>query len=483
MKSTPHTSRRRFLTRLAAAGLAAPAAASALNRTHASAAGNEGGAAPGARLDIAVIGAGLRSLHLIQETLRQGENIVALCDVDAAQIERTQSLISKKLPGPGADAMRKARVYDDYRRLLDAADSFDAVLIATGSRWHAPLASAFLKADKHVYCEKPLVNKAVEARELAATARARRAAVTQTGTQGASAGSFRRTMEIVQAGVLGPIAELHLWSCWCPMYPPSHNRPPGEDPVPPGFNWDFWLGPAPWRPFKKDVYHPGSLKTLNWLDLSNGMLAGMGSHTFLLPVRALRLGEPTRVEADITEPIRETYISAGRFRYEFAARPGLPPVTLWWTDGDKYPPEPITRSLKQMAGSVPKHGCLFLGRDGELYADGWGTHCVMRLRGEKTWRGVLDHEAAKPVPVTLPRAEGDNHMAEWLGACKGGPAPFTDLAIGAHCAQVFLPGIVSLRLGRAIDWDADELRVPGAPEADSFIQKNYRTKWLATSRA
>lgn len=434
-------------------------------------------AAPNAKLDIAVIGTGIRSIYLIQEALRQGANVVALCDVDAAQITETKQQIASKLPDPGAAAMGKAAVYDDYRKLLEAEKSFDAVMIATGSRWHAPLTKVFMEAGKHIYCEKPLVNHAAEARELAALSRASKV-VTQTGTQGTSAKTFRRTVEIIESGLLGQVREVHLWACLFPLYPPSHNRAEGEDPIPPGFNWDFWLGPAPWRPFKRGVYHPGSLKFLAWLDLGNGMLAGMGSHTFALPVRALRLGEPVRVEAEISEPIKETYPSAGRFRYEFAGRGDLAPVTLWWTDGNQYPPEHVTRDLRAMSGEVPKHGCLLLGEKGQIYADGWGNHCVMKLAGETHWRGVLDHEAAKAVPVTLPRVEGDNHMLEWLEACKGGAATFTDLEIGAHCCQVFLPGMLSLRLGRPIEWDAANLKVPGAPECDQWIQKNYRKKWM-----
>lgn len=471
MKKNTQISRRMFVKGLGAAGIGALAAPFVFPlRTF-------GAASPSAKLNIAVIGTGIRSLYLMQEALRQGGNVVALCDVDAAQITDTKKQIAKKLPGIGAAAMEKVKVYNDYRKLLEAEKSFDAVLIATGSRWHAPLTVVFMKAGKHVYCEKPLVNKATEARELAALTRASKV-VTQTGTQGASAKTFRRTMEIIDAGLLGQVREVHLWACMFPMYPPSHDRPPGEDPVPAGLNWDFWLGPAPLRPFKKGVYHPGSLKYLSWFDLSNGMLAGMGSHTFSLPVRALKLGEPTRVEAEISEPIKETYISAGRFRYEFAARGNLAPVTLWWTDGDKYPPERVTQNLRAMSGEVPKHGCLFLGEKGEIYADGWGTHCVMKLKGDKHWRGVLDHEAAKAVPVTLPRVEGDNHMIEWLEACKGGAPTFTNLEVGAHCCQVFLPGIISLRLGRPIEWDAANLKVPGAPEADPMIQKNYRMKWM-----
>ena len=467
MKQNTSISRRGFIKRLGAAGVGALSAPLILP-TRALGANK--------KLNIAVIGTGSRSFFLTNEALQQGGNIVALCDVDASQIAQMQKLISKK-GSEGAAAMQKAKIYNDYRKLLEDSKSFDGVMIGVGSRWHAPLTVQFMKAGKHVYCEKPLVNKATEARELTALCRTSKV-VTQTGSQGASTKTFRRAMEIIQAGVLGQVREVHLWCTMFPMYPPSHNRPEGEDPVPSGFNWDFWLGPAPLRPFKKGVYHPGSLTFLPWLELGNGMLAGMGSHTFLLPVRALKLGEPIRVEAEMSEPIKETYISAGRFRYEFAARGDLAPVTLWWTDGDKYPPEQVTQNLRGLSGEVPKHGCLFVGDKGELYADGWGTKGVMKLKGDKSWRGVLNHEAAAAVPVTLPRVPDDNHMIEWIEACKGGPATFTNLEVGAHCCQVFLPGIISLRLGRPIEWDAANMKVPGAPEAEPFIQKNYRMKWL-----
>jgi hypothetical protein len=82
------------------------------------------------------------------------------------------------------------------------------------------------------------------------------------------------------------------------------------------------------------------------------------------------------------------------------------------------------------------------------------------------------------MPVTLPRAPGDNHMAEWLQACKGGPPTFTGFDVGAQTAACYLPGNVSLRLGRPIDWDGVAMKAKGVPEADPLIQKGYRTKWL-----
>ena len=334
-----------------------------------------------------------------------------------------------------------------------------------------------MKAGKHVYCEKPAVRKIAEARELIELA-SRCKVVTQYGTHGGSGKAFRRSIEIIQAGLLGQVRAVHMWCDGYGKNPPSHDRPPGEDPLPAGLNWDFWLGPAPLRPFKRGIYHPGCLAFQNWLDLDNGMLAGQGAHTFYLPVRALKLDYPVRVEAEIPEPVKETYVSRGSFRFDFAARGGLAPVSVWWMDGGNYPPAHVTQGLKVMSGRVPNMGCLFLGEKGELFAGGWGESGAMRLPGDRQWRGVLDHDAARTVPLSLPRAPGDNHMAEWLGACQGGPPTFTALEVGAHVAEVYLPGMLALRLGRPIEWDGAAMKAKGLPEADPLIEKNHRSKWM-----
>lgn len=434
-------------------------------------------ASPNNRLNIAAIGTGGRCSGLIQEVMRQGSNnIVALCNVDQAQLDRSRKLVADvaercKMPP------QTANVYEDYRKLLDAEKTVDAVLVATGSRWHAPICAAFMKAGKNVYCEKPLVHKIAEARELIELASKGKVA-TQHGTQGGSSSAFRRSIEIIQAGLLGQIREVHMWCDGYGKNPPSHDRPPGEDPVQAGLNWDFWLGPAPLRPFKRGVYHPGCLAFQNWFDLCNGMLAGQGAHTFYLPVRALKLDHPIHVEAESPESVKETYVSMGSFRFDFAARGDLAPVSVWWMDGGIYPAEHVTEGVKAINGKVPKMGCLFVGEKGDLYAGGWGESGVMRLKGDKQWRGVLNHDATKPLPVTLPRAPGDNHMAEWLHACKGGPPTFTGFEVGAHVSEVYLPGILALRLGRPIDWDGAAMKAKGVPEADPLIQKTYRTKWM-----
>lgn len=436
-----------------------------------------GAEAPSKRLNIAAIGTGGRCRALVTEILRQGENLVAMCDVDQSRFAQMRKAVASA--AEGADEMvGKAKIYEDYRKMLDTEKSIDAVVIAIGARWHTPITVRAMKAGKHVYCEKPLVRTIAEARELIdLTPRSKVA--TQLGTQGTSSKSFRRSVEVIQAGVIGQVEQVYLWSDYCGKFPPSQDRPPGEDPVPEGLNWDFWLGPVPWRPFKAGVYMPGCIKGQNWFDFCNGMLSGQGCHTFQLPVRALKLGPPARVTAEIPEPVKETYVSRGCFRFEYPAREGLAPVTVWWGDGGKYPPEEITDSVKQCRGTLPTTGCLFVGQRGQLYTDGWGVAGIMKLKNDKRWRGVLDHDAVKTLPLSVPRLTNDNHMQEWFQACKGGPATYNHFEIGARVCEAYLPGTLSLRLGRPIEWDAAAMKVKGAPEADRWIQNSYRMKWLS----
>lgn len=466
MHRQSNLTRRSILKGLSAAAFAAPLAV-----------GASWAGSPSGKLNLALIGSGGRGRYIAMEAAQLGANLVALCDVDQAQLDSARKFLAEKTQG-GAAAMERVKLYGDYRELLDKEKSLDAVMIATGSRWHAPISVAFMKAGKHVYCEKPPVRKLAEAREIIELVPKCKVA-TQTGTQGAAGKAARRAVEVVHAGLLGPIHHAYLWCDGYGPNPPSHNRPDGEDPVPAGLNWDFWLGPSPLRPFKKDVYHPGCLRFQNWIDLCNGMLAGQGAHTFDLPVRALKLDYPIHVEAERPEPLLETFPSKGMYRFKFAARGSLAPVSLWWSDGGRYPPDDVMQGLKFGGRKVPKIGCLFVGEKGEMCAGGWGEGVIMRLAGEKTWRGVLDHEAAKALPMTLPRAPGDNHVLEWIEACKGGPATFTGLDVGAHSAEVYLPGIVALRLGRPIEWDGRAMKAKNAPEADPLIQKSYRMKWLS----
>lgn len=472
-EQTRKTNRREFLRTTLAVGAAAAAAPFFLP------AKASGATASANKLNVAVIGVGGRGHGaLLPELLQLGElcNVVALCDVDSAMIAHAKNYVAKNVPNSG-DAIARFKTYDDYRKLLDQEKSLDGVIIAVGNRWHVPMSTAFMKAGKHVYCEKPLGLGISELRELRELTRKTKNVVTQIGAQGAAGTSFRRSIEIIQAGVLGQVREVHCWTTrGCP---PSQTRPAGEDPVPAGLNWDFWLGPSPYRPYKQGIYTGGLSNWCRWFDFGDGTVADMGMHSFNLAVRALELESPTRVEARIPEPVLETYVSKGRFRFDFAPKGKRSAVSLFWYDGeDALPPSEVTQGLVSTFDSVPKHGCVYLAEKGILWTDPWGQGGRVRLAGEAESVSVLDHGACKPVPVTLPRLAKENHMAEWLTACKQGTATFSDFDIGGRVTEICLTGTLSLRLGRPVEYDGAAMKVKGAPEADVLIHKPQRKQWF-----
>src|SRR5947209_3357720 len=146
----------------------------------------------------------IKRMSSAQRNLQEGagQRIVAICDLDERQIAQAHDR---------SDNAVNAKIYSDYRRLLDDADSIDAVLIATPDHWHAPLCKAFIKAGKHVYCEKPLTRTLAEARELRELVRANPKIVTQLGNQGSAESTLRRSVELIRAGALGQIREIHAW--------------------------------------------------------------------------------------------------------------------------------------------------------------------------------------------------------------------------------------------------------------------------------
>lgn len=419
-------------------------------------------------LRVAFVGTGNRSHALLHECLQYGGNIVALCDVDQQQLAEPVKILGKKNV--------KARLLSDYRKLLDDASGFDAVVIASPDHWHAPLCRAFMQAGKHVYCEKPLTRTVGEARALRELVR-KSAVVTQLGNQGSAAATLRRSVEIIKAGALGKIHEAHVWF--------TSSRPTAvapnmqvADPVPAGFDWDFWCGPSALRPYKQDVFHPRSWR--RWWDFGSGTLGDFGCHGFNLPMRALELGWPDRVEVELKEPSTERYIQGLHTRLHFPARGAFAPFTLHWYDGDRALPTDALKDVLAVYKKPPQSGCLLIGDGGTLYADVWGKGGVVKLRDEARLHGVLTHEATKNIPQSLPRAE--HHMDEWLQACAGRGKTFSDFDTGGQLTEIVLANALAVRLGRNLAWQGETMTATDAPEAGKFIHPDYRKQWLVPER-
>ncbi len=156
----------------------------------------------------------------------------------------------------------------------------DAVVISTADHTHAPAAAMALRMGKHVYCEKPLTHSVYEARVVAWLAREAKVA-TQMGTQIHAEDNYRRVVELIKAGAIGPVKEVHAWvgKSWS-----GGERPKDTPPVPSYLNWDLWLGPAPERPYHP-TYQPANWR--RWWDFGNGTLGDMACHVMDLPFWAL----------------------------------------------------------------------------------------------------------------------------------------------------------------------------------------------------
>lgn len=415
------------------------------------------------RLNIACIGLGGQMQGLMKGAAELNQNIVALCDVDSKRITASR----KNLGAAG----EKATAYKDYRELLAKEKSVDAVIIATPDHWHAAICVAAIKAGKHVYCEKPLTHTIGEARQLAAVAKESKV-VTQTGNQGSASTHFRRSMELIQAGVIGSVSEVHLWH-------PRHGWPCGIDTpttaeaIPDGLDWDFWIGPAPMRPYQNGIYHPAQWR--GWYDFGGGSLADFCCHGFSMPVRALDLDYPNKIEISGTAIDKDSFPKTCRVHFSFAARGNRGPVSIHFYSGGDLPDREVTAGMKETLDKVPETGCLVLGDKGTISAGLWNNECRIKMKGETSFNGT-NHDAAKPIPESLPRAHG-SHLQEWIEACKGQGKTFSPFEIGGHVTEIGAAGLVALRLGRNIEWDGATMTVNGSPEATTLVKPQHRGEW------
>ncbi|MCP5516794.1 MAG: Gfo/Idh/MocA family oxidoreductase [Verrucomicrobiales bacterium] len=407
------------------------------------------------KLNIGIIGAGGRGGANLQAV--GGENIVALCDVAEDRLEAAGA----KHP--------KARRYIDFRKLLDEARDLDAVVVSTAEHTHAPATFWALKQGKHVYCEKPLSHSIEEARLIAGAAAEAKVA-TQMGTQIHATDNYRRVVELVQGGAIGPVREAHTWvaRAWGWQTPAEaeangdivnvQDRPAGSSPIPEGLHWDRFLGPAPERPFH-NVYWPGP-KWYRWWDFGSGTMSDMGSHINDLAFWALKLRAPRAIEAEGPPPHPEIAPASMLARYEYDARGDMPPVTMTWYQGTLKPPQ-FTEGL------IPKWGLgiLFVGDKGMLLAD-YGRHLLLPEERFKDFQ---------PPAPSIPPSPG--HQAEWIEACKTGKPTGSNFDYAGALTEANHLGNVAYRLGRRLEWDAAALKATNCPEADALIRKHYRRGW------
>ncbi len=409
---------------------------------------------PSEKMNVAGIGVG--GMGAANLANLESENIVALCDVDLSYAART----IKKYP--------KAKVYVDYREMLDKQKDIDGVVVATPDHTHAVISIAAMRAGKHVYCQKPLTHNVYESRRMAEVARECKVA-TQMGIQGHSMEGIRLITEWVAAGVIGEVREVDAW-CDLTYYPWGHaswssqwgERPKDTPPVPEGLHWDLWIGPAPMRPYHR-AYHPLTWRC--WWDFGCGMMGDRGAHTLDPIVTALKLGPPSSIEATSCGNSVEVHPLSAIVTFKFPARPGFPPLKLTWYEGTR-PPRPD--ELEDGRQWPAEGGSLIKGTKGTIMAGVYGNS--PRIIPEAKMK-----EAVLP-PKTLPRVKG-THEADWVRACKTGEPAGADFSYSGPLTEICLLGNIAKRVDARIEWDSANLKITNLPEANRYVQREYRQGW------
>ncbi len=374
--------------------------------------------AAGRKLNIAGVGVGGMGNHNLKQCA--AENIVALCDVDQNYAAKT----FREYP--------QAKVYRDYREMLDKQEDIEAVIIATPDHTHAVIAMAAIRAGKHVYVQKPLTYSVHEARTLTEAAREHKVA-TQMGNQGHSGDGARLICEWIQAGAIGTVREVDAWTNR-PVWPQGVEveRPKETPPVPAGLDWDRWLGPAPYRPYHP-AYVPGNWRA--WCDFGTGSLGDLGCHILDAAFWAMKLKYPSSVEGCVstywhdlwkkTEPRHETFPRSTIVRYKFPAREDLPPLKLTWWDGGMMPPRPDGLDPEEELGDQDG-GLIFRGDKGVLICGCYG-------RSPRVFPETLRSGLAG-IPKTIARIPGGLEGHERIGCApaKAANQPVPTLTIPAR---------------------------------------------------
>ena len=468
---------------------------------------------PNEKLNIAAIGAGGRPLSVTRNC--EPENIVALADVDW---ERGKE---------GFETWPKAAKYNDFRQMLDKSGTdIDAVVIGTPDHTHATCALACMQLGKHVYLEKPLTRTAWEARLLTLAAERYKVA-TQMGNQGYSHDATRVASEIIWSGEIGEVKEVHAWQSRA-SWPQGMAKIPSPTSVPDTLNWDGWLGGAAWREFTagdqeyldfvtarsersgrggSGPQQFGFYLPFNWrgfYDFGSGLIGDWGIHILGPANWGLQLSPESLVsvecvQKDFLPPF--TFPDCLTIKYEFAAREGMAPVTVYWHNvvGDAYTPPGMTAEVaRKIEGQGPQVGpprvprpgapprrrpitgsgynCIMVGSKGYLGTSGRGEG-VGLLPGTRWAAYELPNPYLTRSPGASTGSNGSAHVRDWIRACKGGTPACSDFEIGGPFTEWLVLGAAAVHVQGRLLWDNKKGKFSNNDEANQWVKPTYRKGW------
>ncbi len=443
MSERRELSRRQFVGKAAVAGVAVPCLVPA------AALGQAGKPGANDRIGLGLIGAGGMGRANLRNCAKYPDvAVTGICDVWEAR--RKQAVEAYK---------PSAKPYHDYQEMLARKD-VDAVIIATPPHWHAMQAIDAVEAGKDIYLQKPMT---LHVAESLAVKRAveKHQRISQIGTQIHASENYRRVVELVRSGNLGPISVARTFLA-INQGPEGIGTAAGGDP-PAGFDWDRWVGPYPMRPFNALLVQNGSNRC-SFTEFGD-WTPGMAPHIIDLPYWALELDFPL-----------VTSSSGGRYVVRGAGDSPDTQEVLW-----QFPRMTLTWmmsivnsygfDLQGAPGIKRRLGIYLQGLNGTLYSD-YGMHRVVP-EGDRM-------KDAPPPEKSIPPSPG--HEREWLDCVRSRKQPSCSAAYHYKIDVAIGLATLAQRLGRSIRFDAAAERIVGDDEAARLARPEYRAPWKFPDR-
>ena len=430
------------------------------------------------KLGVAAIGCGGKGASDLEGLSKENE-VVALCDVDENNLKKA----AQKFPN--------AKLFRDFRKMLDEVKEIEAVTVSTPDHAHFPAAMHAIALGKHVCVQKPLVNTLWEARELHKAA-TKKGVITQMGNQGHTYDDNRVVKEWIAAGVIGKVKEVHVWTNR-PIWPQGNavSFKPGD--VPANLDWELWLAATPDHAYSPDI-HP--FKWRGFQEWGAGAFGDMGCHLIDAASWALDLGVPRYATSTQVDDLTDIAWPTGSIvKMEFPDVKGHGDVTLAWYEGKKPDGTPYLPEFPAAVDQAEAFKDKDPKKDGKVSAGGWyivGSEGVIfnphdQAKEPQIWpKARREAVMASPVAKTLDRSpKAGNPQEEFTAAIKNGKAfPFmSQFDYSVPLTELTLVGGLSMHYaGKRIEWDQKKLEVVGMPEAAKFIKRAaYRKGWEYSS--
>ena len=438
---------------------------------------------------LAGIGAGGKGLADINGSKNAGFEVVALVDiVDTKKLSKIEGRLKKM--GQVREQNEHAAFFTDYREMLSTmGDKVDAVTVSTPDHHHFHASALAMQMGKHVYCQKPLTHGIWEARMMNSLASANKVK-TQMGNQAHANSHMRDCVELIRAGIVGKVKEIHAWTNR-PIWPQGFASPPEKEPVPRGIDWEQWVGPAPWVDYSPRI---APFAWRGWWDYGTGALGDMACHIMDLGYWAMQPEDGPRLAprsviakqegATKYSPPINSVITWDFGPSQYASPDGF---KFHWYDG--YVDAHFDRDTWQLIKNgkeynhpsdevldgkgFSKFGSVVIGEEGKLFFN----------RSRDTWEvepgGRRVDQLKREVAASIHRARDNDNYKEWLDAIEGridqGESNFS---LAGPMTETILLGVIAQRVpDTELRWDSEALEIEGRPELKKWIQREYRDGW------